>query len=131
MADFIGEVNFLTGEIVKAGETCTVRIAGHEVEVSNADGFTVGQETVSEGSCLFCAPKHFDFADPQLTATAEDGWITVTAGAYARQVWIESDDADMLLADNAFDMNPGVKRIQVLRGKAENLRVRSVYNLGR
>jgi len=44
-------------------------------------------------------------------------------------VWIESDDADMLLSDNAFDMNAGEKRIRVLRGKAENLRIRSVYNL--
>ena len=44
VADFIGEVNFLTGEVIKAGDTCTVRIAGHEVEVGNAAGFTVGQE---------------------------------------------------------------------------------------
>ena len=102
-------------------------LTGHYVSFD----FTVGQEIVSEGSCLFCAPKHFDFIDPQLTATAEDGWITVQASAYARQVWIESDDADMLLSDNAFDMQPGVRWVQVLRGRAENLRVRSVWNLGR
>ena len=44
VADFIGEVNFLTGEVVQAGDTCTVRIAGHDVAVGNAAGFTVGQE---------------------------------------------------------------------------------------
>ena len=44
VADFIGEVNFLMGEVVKAEQNaCTVRIAGHDVYVGNAPGFAVGQ----------------------------------------------------------------------------------------
>ena len=44
------------------------------------------------------------------------------------RIRIESDDPDMLLSDNFFDMNPGQKRVKVLRGSAENLRVRCVYD---
>ena len=44
VADFIGEVNFLEGDIVRAaGEKCTLSINGHEVEVDNPDGFAVGK----------------------------------------------------------------------------------------
>lgn len=84
---------------------------------------------VSEGTVLFCAPKHFEFLDPQLHARVEGDEIIVHAHAYARQVWIESDDADLLLSDNAFDMNPGERHIRVIRGSAENLRLRSVWSL--
>ncbi len=101
-------------------------ITGHYVSFS----FTVDGKIVSEGTAIFCAPKHFDFLDPQLTAERCGDEIIVKASAFARQVWIESDDPDMLLSDNAFDMNAGEKRITILRGEAENLRVRSVYSLG-
>ena len=100
-------------------------LTGHYVSFD----FTAGEEVVSEGTAIFCAPKHFDFVDPQLAVETDGDEIIVRASAFARQVWIESDDADMLLSDNAFDMNAGEKRIRVLRGKAENLRIRSVYNL--
>lgn len=89
-----------------------------------------GQET-SFGTCIFCAPKHFEFVDPALTLEKQGDEITVTAKAFARQVWIESEDAQLLLSDNAFDMNPGQKTVKILRGTAEKLRVRSVWNLGR
>ena len=51
--------------------------------------------------------------------------------AYAKQVWLESEDADLLLDDNAFDMNPGTKVVRVVRGTAEKVRGRSVWDLGR
>ena len=100
-------------------------LTGHYVSFD----FTVNGEIVSEGTAIFCAPKHFDFIDPQLTAETDGDEIVVRAGAFARQVWIESDDPDLLLSDNAFDMNGGKKHVKVLRGNAENLRVRSVYSL--
>ena len=44
VADFIGEVNFLTGTITQAdGEACTLSIEGHPVQVPNPDGFPVGK----------------------------------------------------------------------------------------
>lgn len=101
-------------------------LTGHYVSFD----FAVEGSIVSEGTAIFCAPKHFGFVDPKLTAETDGDSIIVKASAFARQVWIESDDPDMLLSDNAFDMNAGEKRVQVLRGDAQNLRVRSVYSLG-
>ena len=44
VADFIGEVNFLTGDIVSTdGGMCTLNIAGHPVRVENPDGFPIGK----------------------------------------------------------------------------------------
>ena len=92
--------------------------------------FQAEDGVISEGTALFCAPKHFAFADPQLTARREGDTIIVTASAYARHVCVESEDAGLLLSDNFFDMNAGEKRLTILRGGAEQLRLRSVYNLG-
>ena len=93
--------------------------------------FVVDGSVVSEGTCIFCAPKHFEFIDPRLTVEKRGDTLVVTSHAYAKQVWLESEDADLLLDDNAFDMNPGTKVVRVVRGSAEQVRVRSVWNLGR
>ena len=93
--------------------------------------FEVAGASVSYGSVIFCAPKHFAFADPKLSVSAEGEEIVVKSQAYAKSVYIESDDPDMLLADNFFDMLPGERRIKVIRGSAEGLRVRSVWDMDR
>ena len=102
-------------------------LTGHYVSFS----FIVDEEILSEGTALFCAPKHFNFVDPHLEATVDGDEIILCASAFAHQVWIESDDPDMLLSDNSFDMSAGKKLIRILRGNAMNLRIRSVYDLGR
>ena len=44
VADFIGEVNFLEGDVTAtAGATCTLNIAGRPVRVENPSGFPVGK----------------------------------------------------------------------------------------
>lgn len=102
-------------------------LTGHYVSFA----FVVDDVAVSEGTCIFCAPKHFEFIDPRLTGETHGDTIIVTSHAYAKQVWLESEDADLLLDDNAFDMNPGTKVVRVVRGTAEKVRVRSVWDLGR
>ena len=102
-------------------------LTGHYVSFA----FVVDDVAVSEGTCIFCAPKHFEFTDPQLTAETHGDTIIVTSHAYAKQVWLESEDADLLLDGNAFDMNPGTKVVRVVRGSAEKVSVRSVWDLGR
>ena len=92
--------------------------------------FEAEGEVISEGTAIFCAPKHFEFADPGLSVRAEGEEVVVSAKAYARQVWIESEDPDLLLSDNAFDLHADEKRVRVLRGDPANLRVRSVYDIG-
>ena len=91
--------------------------------------FVVDGNVVSGGTVLFCAPKHFAFEDPQITLRLEGDTIVVSAGAFAKHICVESDDPDMLLSDNFFDLNAKEKRIKVLRGSAEHLRARSVYDL--
>lgn len=83
---------------------------------------------VGEGSVLFCAPKHFRFADPGLTARAEGDEIVVTASAYARSVEIQCG-ADVVLEDNFFDMNAGQRRVKILRGEAGDVSARSVFDI--
>ncbi len=102
-------------------------LTGHYVSFA----FVVDNVAVSEGTCIFCAPKHFEFIDPRLTVETHGDTIIVTSHAYAKQVWLESEDADLLLDDNAFDMNPGTKVVRVVRGSAEKVRGRSVWDLGR
>lgn len=102
-------------------------LTGHYVSFA----FVVDDVAVSEGTCIFCSPKHFEFVNPRLTVETRGDTLVVTSHAYAKQVWLESEDADLLLDDNAFDMNPGTKIVRVLRGSAEKVRVRSVWDLGR
>ena len=83
---------------------------------------------MGEGSVLFCAPKHFHFADPQLEAHIEGDEIVVTAKTYARSVELMAG-ADTLLSDNYFDMNAGTKRVKILRGQANTVSARSVYDI--
>lgn len=102
-------------------------LTGHYVSFA----FVVDDVAVSEGTCIFCAPKHFEFVDPRLTVETRGDTLVVTSHAYAKQVWLESEDADLLLDDNAFDMNPGTKVVRVVQGSAEKVRGRSVWDLGR
>jgi len=83
---------------------------------------------VGQGSVLFCAPKHFNFIDPQLSAFVDRDEIIVTASAYARSVEIMAG-ADVLLEDNYFDMDGGVRRVKILRGTPSEVTVRSVYSI--
>ncbi len=83
---------------------------------------------LSNGSVLFCPPKHFRFADPELSARIEDDEIVVTASAYARSVEIRCS-ADTVLSDNFFDMTPGERRVKILRGDVKTVSCRSVYDI--
>lgn len=102
-------------------------LTGHYVSFA----FVVDDVALSEGTCIFCAPKHFEFVDPRLTLETRGDTLVVTSHTYAKQVWLESEDADLLLDDNAFDMNPGTKVVRVVQGSAEKVRGRSVWDLGR
>lgn len=95
----------------------------YSYRLTGQDGGAVG-----EGSVLFCAPKHFRFVDPGLTARIEGDEIVVTANAYARSVELRCG-ADVVLEDNFFDMNGGERRVKILRGEAKEVSARSVYDI--
>ena len=85
---------------------------------------------ISEGTTLFTPPKHFNFMDPLLTLSVEDGKITVAAKAYAKSVEIVPLDGEARFSDNYFDLNGDSKTITVIEGDATAFRVRSVYDIG-
>ena len=84
---------------------------------------------VSEGTVIFSYPKYFRYEEPQLQATVEGNRITVSAGKYAKSVEILNDNEDLILSDNYFDLNADSKTVEVLSGKIDNLRLRSVYDI--
>lgn len=84
-------------------------------------------EILSEGTVLFCPPKHFKFEDPQLSVRVEDGEIVVSAKAYAKSIEIRNENDDLILSDNYFDLNGGERRLSIFKGEPKNLTVRSVY----
>ncbi|MCR5000233.1 MAG: glycoside hydrolase family 2 protein [Lachnospiraceae bacterium] len=86
-------------------------------------------ETVSQGTVLFCPPKHFKFADPKLSVRLEGDEIIVSASAYAKSVEIRNENDDLILSDNFFDLNGGERRVKVIKGEPIGLSVRSVYDI--
>lgn len=84
---------------------------------------------VSEGTVIFSYPKYFRYEDPQLQATVEGNRITVSASKYAKSVEISNDNEDLILSDNYFDLNADSKRVEVISGTIDNLRLRSVYDI--
>ena len=90
--------------------------------------FEDGKKT-SSGTVLFTAPKHFRFADPHLTVSANGDSVTVSASAYARQIEISCEDGDVLFEDNYFDLNAETRKVRILRGSGSKFTVRSVYDI--
>lgn len=88
-----------------------------------------GEQVISSGTVLFCAPKYFRYADPKLQVWAEGDEVVVTARAYAKSVEIINEADDLLLEDNYFDMNAGRRRGRILKGKPEGLKVRSIFDI--
>ena len=86
-------------------------------------------QSLSGGTVLFTAPKHFAFKNPNLRYERNGDEITVYADAYAQYVEIDSPDSDFILSDNYFDMNAGCKTVKILEGTPQTISLRSVYNI--
>lgn len=86
-------------------------------------------ECLSQAAALFCPPKHFEFENPDIQLDIQGNTIYVHAHKFAKSVEIYSPNSDFILSDNFFDMNAGIRAIQVIKGNAENIKVRSVYDI--
>ena len=87
-------------------------------------------ETISQGSVMFVPPKYFGFEDPHLSVTAvSDNKLKVSADSFAKNIEIINEDDDLVLSDNFFDMNPGERILEVVRGSVNGLKIRSVYDI--
>jgi beta-mannosidase len=91
--------------------------------------FESGGAVLSEGHCLLAAPKNCALVDPCLEYRCEGDEIVISARAFARAVQVYSEDGDLLLDDNFFDMEAGEKRVKILSGSGKNIRVRSYYDV--
>ena len=88
-------------------------------------------DVISEGSVLFGVPQIYEYADAQLAARVEGDELVVTAAAYAGSVEIQNEAEDLLLSDNYFDMEAGEKRVKILSGSPEGLRLFCLNDCGR
>ena len=86
-------------------------------------------KTVSEGTVLFAYPKYFNFEDPEISLKVEGDEIIVSSKAYAKSVEILNAREDIVLSDNYFDLNADEKRVKILSGSVDGLKVRSVYDI--
>lgn len=86
-------------------------------------------EMISDGSVLFSLPKYFRYQDPELSYRIEGQEIIVSAAAYAKSVEVQNENEDLVLSDNYFDLHAGERRLKILSGSTENLRLRSVWDI--
>ncbi len=96
----------------------------HLEYVLEADG-----RVVSSGVSLFCAPKHYHFADPTLSLRREGNEIAVQSAAFAKGVCLLDGGRPAVLSDNFFDMEAGEYRVTVEKEPEGELTVISVYDI--
>ena len=111
--------------VTDAGDIVT---AGGESILPGGDG-SMQEAQIADSTVIFSYPKYFRYEDPHLQAETDSEWITVRADAYAKSVEILNEEEDLILSDNYFDMNAGEKKVRILRGKPDGLRVRSVFDI--
>jgi len=74
-----------------------------------------GEEYIGGGTLLFVKNKHFEFLQPEIDATVEEGdgqfLIRLSSKAYARYVGLDLAFADCIFEDNYFDLSAGDIRL--------------------
>ncbi len=85
-------------------------------------------ETAAESAstCLFTAPKHYRFKKPSLDVKREGDELIIATDCYTKNIGITSSAGKLLLSDNYFDMNPGIRRVKLLEGKDLELKIMCV-----
>ena len=148
LSDVDGEIEWkllsADGKTLKeGGYIVTVKalsvFASEEIDFNKTDvrknylsyAFKVGGKVISQGITLFTKPKHFDFENPRLTAEVNGDTITVKSSAMAKYVYIYNDNEDLILSDNFFDCDKGERKIKILSGNPERIKIKSVYDVGR
>jgi len=133
-----------SAKILQSGE-CNISVDAlsskwlDEIDFSDCDElshyfsyeFVCGRDIVSSGTVLFCMPKHYNFLDPKLRVSRDGEYLTITADTYAKSVEVYSDNEDFVLSDNFFDLNSGSLTVKILRGNPQDIKVRSVFDIGR
>jgi len=132
----------VNGEQLEAGsEELTVEALSYaslkEIDFNKTDvrnnylwfAFTVDGEEISSGTVIFTKPKHFNFVDPKVKVEVAGDTVTVSSSAYAKYVFIYNENDDLILSNNFFDMNKGTKTVKIISGNADNLKVKTVFDI--
>lgn len=77
----------------------------------------VDDHIISSGTTLFCAPKHYAFADPKLKVSVDGDLVSVTAENYAKYVSVETENGVLRLDDNFVDMEAGTRIFKILESR--------------
>lgn len=86
-------------------------------------------QIISSGSVLFCAPKHFIFLDPKISVTVKGDELIVSTAGYAKGIELLNENEDWVLEDNYFDLNNETRRVKILNGCVDSVKVRSIYDI--
>lgn len=86
-------------------------------------------KNISSGTVLFCAPKHFEFLEPNISVKVHNDKLIVSAKGYAKGIEILNENQDIILEDNYFDLSNETREIKVISGDISNLKVRSVIDI--
>ena len=86
-------------------------------------------KVISEGTVLFCPPKFYKFEDPCLQVKTDGDELVVSARAYAKSIFIQNQNDDLILSDNCFDLNGGSRRVKIVSGDPVGLKIMSVYSI--
>lgn len=105
--------------------------------------YAVDGRAVSSGTVLFVRPKHFNFADPEISVEVAEQTdrftIYVTSKSFAKFVELRLRGMDTLFSDNFFDLSAGYrKEVYIMKEDlnkamstnhiAEKITVRSIYD---
>jgi beta-mannosidase len=88
-----------------------------------------GEELIAGGTAIFSLPKYFHYADPKLACEIKGEELVIKAGAYAKSVEVQNRNQDLVLEDNYFDMDAGERRLRIISGKPQGIKLRSVYDI--
>lgn len=86
---------------------------------------------ISSETIMLCAPKYFNFSEPEISVSINGDGINITCKGFAKNVEIITDDADALLSDNYFDLVNESRTISVVRGTVKSVKIRSVIDIGK
>ena len=87
------------------------------------------ENMLSSSSLILSVPKQFDYLDPKLSCRVEGDELVISSCTYAKSVEILNDKEDMVLSDNYFDMDKGEKRVKIISGQPDGIKIRSVYDI--
>ena len=98
-------------------------------------------ELISRKTELFVAPKRYEWQKPEIsvdiTNIPEGVAINVSSNVFARGVYIDFEDADLVLSDNFFDItDKNAYTVTAVTDKkaeelANSIRIKTVYDIGR